>query len=69
MPGKICDIISGGRQGQIAFVDNRQNQKFLDIKKVHAYFFDKDNQPIVMDGKYLNGLIGVERLKVTGFYN
>lgn len=69
MPGKICKIISGGREGQVAFVDNKQEKQFLDRKKVHAYFFDKDNKPIVMNGRHLNGLIAQDRLEVTGYYD
>lgn len=69
MPGKICDIISGGRTGQVAFVSNKQERAFLDKGKVHAYFFDKDKQALLNDGKHLNGLIAIHRLKVIGLYD
>lgn len=69
MPGRICEIISGGRQGQRAFVSNTQEKQFTDKGKVHAFFFDKENHAILDNGRHMNGLIAEERLKNIGFYD
>lgn len=69
MPGKICEVIAGGRIGQIAFVDNNQKKEFTDKKKVHCYYFDKDNNPLLSDSRHENGLIGVDKLKQIGLYD
>lgn len=63
MPGKIYEVIAGGRVGQIAFVDNKQEEPVTRLKKVHAYYFNGDNTPRLSDGRHENGLVGIDKLK------
>ena len=69
MPGKYFDIIAGGRMGQIASVENKQEKAITDKGKVHAFYYDSDMNPLVNDGKHLNGLIGKDRLKFIGYFD
>lgn len=67
--GIICEVIDGPRKGQRASVANDQQPAFLKAKKVHAFFFNSDESPILQDGKHVNGLISLEKLKQIGFYD
>ena len=69
MPGKYCEVIAGGRIGQMATVDNKQEKKVTDLKKVHAFYFDAGMKARLSDGKHENGLIGIDKLKVVGYYD
>ena len=69
MPGRYFNIIAGGREGQIASVENKQEKAITDKGKVHAFYYDYDMNPICNDGKHLNGLIGKDRLKFIGYYD
>ena len=69
MPGKYFEVVAGGRIGQIASVDNKQEKAVSDKGKVHAFYYDMNMEPLVNDGKHLNGLIGKDRLKFIGFYD
>lgn len=53
----------------MATVDNKQEKKVTDLKKVHAFYFDAGMKARLSDGKHENGLIGIDKLKVVGYYD
>lgn len=69
MAGIIYEVIEGVHKDRIATVSNKQESKVLSAGKVHAYFFDAEHNPVLRDGKHVNGLISLDKLKQKGFYD
>ena len=67
--GKICLVLDGKRKDKIAMVSNTQEPAILAAKKVHAFFFTPELQPLLDNGRHENGIISADKLKVTGFYD
>jgi hypothetical protein len=69
MAGIYFEVIDGKRKGKKCHAENKQEQKVLSLGKLHVYFFDELGNPIVEDGRHVNGLISLDKLKMMGFYD
>jgi len=69
MPGKICEVIDGIHKGKTVSVDKEQEPAIVALGKVHVFFFDDKEKPMLKDGKHVNGLISLNKLQTKGFYD
>lgn len=69
MAGMMYEVIDGKRKGCIAAVSNKQESKIVSLGKVHAFFFDEKEKAILEDGKHVNNIISLDKLKQIGFYD
>ena len=69
MPGMYFNVIDGKRKGKKASADSKQEQKVLALGKLHVFFFDEQGKAIIEDGKHVNGMISLDKLKMMGYYD
>ena len=69
MPGIYFEVTGGKREGKKATAESKQESKVLALGKLHVFFFHEDGKPIVEDGKHVNGLISLDKLKMFGYYD
>lgn len=68
MAGIMYEVTDGKRKGCIVSVSNKQDAKILAMGKVHAFFFDEKQDPIIENGRQVNNIISLNKLKKIGFY-
>lgn len=69
MPGKICEVIDGVDKGKHASVNKDQESQVVALGKVHVFFYDENDSPLLQDGRHVNGLISLNKLSTIGFYD